>query len=192
MGKEKSPCYYNDHLKHLFKKEYRWYDLYEGAAQLLPPPSENTIVDLGCGVGGFARLLYRKGYERFLGIDFSSYGIEICRKRVPSFAFIVGNLLDARIRERFSKHSTFVILEVLEHINRDIKLITSIPSKSTVIFSVPNKDFESHVRFFNNPREVKSRYKGLLRFVDGFEVDKREKPGQKMFLFKTVRSTLNG
>ncbi len=187
MGKEKDSHYYNSHLKQVFKKEYRWYDLYEEAFQLLPPPSKHTIVDLGCGVGGFARLLYRKGYKRFLGIDFSSYGIDLCRERVPDFIFLVGDLLDPKIRERFGKHSIFVILEVLEHINKDIKLISSIPSKSIVIFSVPNKDFECHVRFFNNSEEVKSRYKDLLKFVDNTEVDKREKPGQKMFLFKTIR-----
>lgn len=189
MGKEKDSRYYNGHLKQFFKKEYRWYDLYEEASKFLPPPSKETIVDLGCGVGGFARLLYRKGYKRYLGIDFSNYGIDLCKERVPSFAFIVGDLLDPKIRGRFSKHSTFVVLEVLEHINEDIQLLSSIPSKSTVIFSVPNKDFECHVRFFNNPEEVKLRYKDWLRFVDGMEVDKREKPGQKMFLFKTVRST---
>lgn len=187
MGKEKNSRYYNGHLKQFFKKEYRWYDLYEEASKLLPPPNKHTIVDLGCGVGGFARLLYRKGYKRFLGIDFSNYGIDLCKSRVPTFVFLVGDLLAPKIRERFSKHSTFVILEVLEHINEDIQLISSIPSKSTVIFSVPNKDFECHVRFFNNVEDVISRYNELLKFVSSTEVDKREKPGQKMFLFKTIR-----
>ena len=187
MGFEQSAKYYNDHLKKILKKEYRWYDLYEEASRLLPPPDNRTIVDLGCGVGGFAELLFKKGYKNVLGIDFSTYGVQVCQERIPNFTFRVGDVRSSVTLKKLRGYSIFTILEVLEHINGDMDLLYSIPSKSIVIFSVPNKDHGSHVRFFNNANEVMERYKKVVRFECEKRVDKREKPGQIMFLFKTVR-----
>ena len=178
---------YDSFLKDILEKEYRWYDLYEEASKLLPPPDSRTIVDLGCGVGGFAKLLFKKGYKNFLGIDISTYGIQVCKKRVPSFTFLVRDILSKSILKKLRGYSIFTILEVLEHIKRDLDLLSSIPSKSIVVFSVPNRDHSSHVRFFNNTDEVIERYKKVVKFNHTVTVDKRGKPGQKMFLFKTVR-----
>ncbi|MDI5789533.1 class I SAM-dependent methyltransferase [Bacillus licheniformis] len=44
--------------------------MYEEAARLLPESKDETIVDIGCGTGRFAKLLYDKGYRKYLGIDF--------------------------------------------------------------------------------------------------------------------------
>lgn len=189
MGKEMNAKHYDKELRDLHIHEHRWYDLYEEASKFLPPPSQCKTIELGCGVGGFAELLYNKGYREYIGIDFSAYGIKTCKKRVPDFKFIQANILDLSTQKKVRKNNSavVVVLEVLEHINKDLVLISSIPEGRTIVFSVPSFDYNSHVRFFNNMEEVKGRYKNLLEFQEEKIVKKREKLNQKMFLFKTVR-----
>jgi 2-polyprenyl-3-methyl-5-hydroxy-6-metoxy-1,4-benzoquinol methylase len=56
-----------------------------------------------------------------------------------------------------------LILEVLEHLNNDVEILTKIKSKSKVIFSVPNFDSESHVRFFLSKEEIYYRYQEYIK-----------------------------
>lgn len=62
-----------------------WRKVYEEAARLLPESKDETIVDIGCGTGRFAKLLYDKGYRKYLGIDFSKGMLEEAKRYNPSF-----------------------------------------------------------------------------------------------------------
>lgn len=47
------------------------------------------------------------------------------------------------------------MLEVLEHLSKDRKVLMRLPKRSRIIFSVPNFDSASHVRVFHSEEDVK-------------------------------------
>jgi Methyltransferase domain len=51
----------------------------------------NSVLDVGCGPGGFCRLAAETG-ATVVGIDASQALVEICRERVPAGRFDVGDL----------------------------------------------------------------------------------------------------
>jgi len=188
MGKELTPKYYNQHMKKYRRKEFLWERLYNRVVDFLPKP-ENTklIIDLGCGVGGLAEVIYKNGYRRYIGIDFSDTSINISKERVPEYEFYKEDIRDKKIVKYFEDDIVFISTEVLEHIKDDLIVVERIPHRSLFIFSVPNKDHSSHVRFFRNHEEVEKRYKNLLSFTIIDDIEKIKKPGQIMFLSKTER-----
>ena len=55
-------------------------------------------------------------------------------------------------------------LEVLEHINDDLGLISILPDNAFIVLSVPNFDDPGHVRWFDNPEQAAERYISLIEF----------------------------
>ncbi|HEY2251089.1 MAG TPA: class I SAM-dependent methyltransferase, partial [Planctomycetaceae bacterium] len=56
--------------------------------QLVPPSSEATVIDVGCGTG--ANLASLAADYRCIGVDTSSEAIRLARKRFPAVRFIRG------------------------------------------------------------------------------------------------------
>jgi len=155
--------------------------LYKAAVEYLPPPAAaDIVIDLGCGIGMFTEVLFKAGYTKYIGIDFSPTMINHSKKRVPEAKFMVGDLRDKEIQKIIASYKIFVSLEVLEHIKNDLGIIAAIPIDSLVVFSVPSFDDELHVRYFNSEFEVIERYKGLIKFNKSTTIDGR-------FLFKGIR-----
>jgi trans-aconitate methyltransferase len=145
----------------------RYEPLYQKAADMLPAPEDcPTIMDLGCGVGHFAKIVSERGYVQYLGVDFSSRMLKKAREQVPTYPFIKNDLLADTLKPWLENERLFVLLEVLEHIKDDMAVLGNIPTGSQVIFSVPTFDAQSHVRRFKNTGEVVYRYRELLRFDD--------------------------
>lgn len=192
MGVEKGPEYYDENVTrvNLPLGESPWRQLYETAASFLPPPYDcTTIVDIGCGTGRFAKLLCDRGYTKYWGIDFSEVRIGEDRRYVPVFEFSVASVFDEWVNERLNKYNMFILLEVLEHVNDDMKLLSILPSNSRIIFSVPNYDSVSHVRFFPTADDVIRRYQEILRFLDGTRLKnvRRQRRDKKIYLFSCVK-----
>ena len=190
LGTEKRPDYYNSKLSGVIRplETSPWRDLYEAAASLLSPQGHAVIADIGCGTGRFARLLCDRGYTQYWGVDFSDARICEARTYVPEFQFSVGNIFDTWVKEKFRKFNTFVLLENLEHIDDDLTLLSTIPSGSRVIFSVPNYDSEAHVRFFNNAEEVIKRYSSLLDFsYERSTIMNKKRRERMIFLFGCIK-----
>jgi len=163
----------------------RYLPIYEKAISYLPPPEESdVVVDLGCGVGYFTKVFFEMGYTKYLGIDFSQDMIDASKKQVPYADFILGDLRDNETIKILQKYKIFVILETLEHIEKDIDIIKNIPKESLVIFSVPNFDGKFHVRYFNNIDEVIERFENFLEFKDSYIIKKKS---AEFFLFKCIR-----
>ncbi|NIV18191.1 MAG: methyltransferase domain-containing protein, partial [Woeseiaceae bacterium] len=57
----------------------------------------NSILDIGCGAGQFASLLYDKGLREYCGIDFSRKRIEHARLVCPDFTFVVKDALETKV-----------------------------------------------------------------------------------------------
>jgi SAM-dependent methyltransferase len=65
--------------------------LFEDAIRRTSIGEGNTVLDLGCGPGGFCRLAAETGANT-VGIDASQAQIEISRERVPAGRFDVGDM----------------------------------------------------------------------------------------------------
>jgi len=182
MGREGEPWEYIGAYKDgVFD---RLLPLYKSVVKYLPLPHEaDTIVDLGCGIGMFTEVVFKAGYTKYIGIDFSPTMIGRSKKRVPEAKFIIGDLRDKETQKIIENYKIFVSLEVLEHIENDLDIIAAIPVNSLVIFSVPNFGGEFHVRHFNSEIEVIKRYNKLLRFDKYITIGN----GVKRFLFKGIR-----
>jgi ubiquinone/menaquinone biosynthesis C-methylase UbiE len=64
---------------------------YEAALQRVPLEPGHRVLDVGCGVGTFLRLVADRGAEPF-GLDASEALIEIARSRVPEADLRVGDM----------------------------------------------------------------------------------------------------
>jgi len=147
-------------------EDSNWYPVYKIVLGFLPLPHMNpSILDVGCGTGMFAKLLYKNGYTKYSGLDFSATRVKIARQVVPSFPFSKRNMFDQGMQDIYLLYNNIVILEVLEHIENDLEFLRSIPEGKSVIFSVPNYLSKSHVRAFPNEEMVKDRYGEVLTFL---------------------------
>jgi len=177
-GKEKDPYFYNHYIKSASKtlEESNSFELYKIASTYLENKGVN-IMDIGCGSGRFAKLLYQLGYRNYYGVDFADKLIEMAKDYVPGFRFDCLDVFD--ITDKFQAFDVFICLEVLEHMYKDKELLFKIPVGKQVIISVPNFYSKDHVRAFNSIEEVEERYKGLLLFKE-YSIQER---GRKMGVF---------
>jgi len=144
-----------------------------------------SVLDIGCGPGQFASLLYDKGIKEYTGIDFSPVSIQKASDRCPFYKFVLADLAASDIMEKIAP-SCVTALEVLEHIENDIVLLQKIPSATLFLGTVPNFPYPSHVRHFQNMEEVSQRYEALF---SRFRVDEfRLKPdGSILFVMEGVK-----
>lgn len=163
-GVEQKAGFYGARISTDLSLNVFWRRLYDEAIKLLPPDIDVPIIDLGCGPGYFAKVLYSKGYKNYCGVDFAKACIEVARKNVPEFKFMIGNLYSKRIQEEFEKYSVFILLETLEHLERDTIVLKAIPKGRQIILSVPSAGGISHVRRFKTARAVRLRYNAFIEF----------------------------
>jgi len=127
-------------------------------------------MELGCGPGYLAKILYDEGYRNYCGIDFSEVCIEKAKEKVPDFGFVVDNLYNEEVQKEFSNYDILICLETLEHLENDIAVLEAIPSGKGVIFSVPNNAGIGHVRIFGGQKAVRLRYESLIDFEKIFSI----------------------
>ncbi len=163
--------------------------LYNEVAGLLPNPEVcPPILDLGCGVGYFAEILHLREYKNYTGIDFSKKMLNYAVNRSPYYKFIQANLHEDRIKKLFLKYSVFTMLETLEHVSRDLEILSAIPANATIIGSVPNRFCDGHVRIFPQIADVIKRYDPIIDFDCLREMNLNpKKKKSKVIIFRGVR-----
>lgn len=120
-----------------------------------------SIIEVGCGSGSFAQMLLDHTDKTYRGFDFSEAGIRKAVERTGrAELFSVGNALEAV--NYATDHDTIVCTEVLEHIEQDREVIANWPAGTICVCSVPNFDFDTHVRFFRTEDQVRERYGDLI------------------------------
>lgn len=121
---------------------------------------DDKILDLGCGPGHLANLIYDIGITgSYTGIDFSEVAIKMAKAKVPAFEFITGDLRD--IDYIGYQDRTLISTEAFEHMENDIELIKRLP-KSRIIFSVPNFICSTHYRMYNSESFIRNYYKDVM------------------------------
>ena len=127
----------------------------------------DKILDIGCGPGQFASFLFDKKVENYTGVDFSAKSIEQAKKRCPSYHFLSADIFQTDLLDSHD-YDCAIAMEILEHVDRDKKLIKKIKSGARFLGTVPNFAHDSHVRYFSDEKEVEQRYR---EFFKSFRVD---------------------
>lgn len=131
---------------------------------------EAKILEIGCGVGQFANMLFDAGFTQYQGLDFSSEAIKQAKTTNAAFAnqFTVGDAFQTSLLD--GDYDLVILFEILEHLNEDLKLVSRIRPGRKVMLSVPNFMDPYHVRCFANVQDVCNRYESLLNIFDTFEM----------------------
>jgi glycosyltransferase involved in cell wall biosynthesis len=148
---EKKQEYYNN----LYSTQND-FSRYEAIYSKVGKLANGKTLDIGCGQAVLKD--YIKDYH---GFDFSKKAIE--KANTPRVW--VGDLYS----EDLQGYDTYVMLEVLEHIEGDIQLLERLPKGKSVIFSVPSFADPSHLRTYDEST-IRGRYgnlvdiQGIIRF----------------------------
>lgn len=167
MGKERSSSWYDAAFaaSSLYAAPYNeiqvYLPLWSASAALISYLNIKSILDIGCGMGHFAALMYDRHPEvRYCGMDFSEYAVEYCKDMYDEMEFY---LSDAVVDEINPDFEAYVCQEMLEHITQDVQVIEKIPKGKLLVFSLPRFDADGHVRWFPKSADVISRYEHLFK-----------------------------
>jgi len=160
MGREVPASYYEDHFTEnkgfqVHYKQSYYYVAWTQVIVFLKKINPVSILEIGCGTGQLAEYLRDEGFIHYEGFDFANKAVDMAKKRVD-MNFYWGDALDESLYQK--DFTVAICLEVLEHIEKDLQVLENIPEGRHIIFSVPNFDADSHVRWFTTVRQIKKRY----------------------------------
>lgn len=152
--------------------------LYQDAYVRLGTLGIRNVADLGCGVGRFVKIMIQRGMkpQMYWGLDNNRSKIQQARKEYPGWRFTFGDMFSARAKQEFMKYDAFLMIELLDHIEKDIELIKSIPVGKKLVLYMPQFEGPGNIRWFESSEEAKSRYshfidissKGRYRSPEGY------------------------
>jgi SAM-dependent methyltransferase len=151
--------------EHIYELPYQhsgYYPLFNEVHRTLKRRGVRSVLEVGCGTGGFAHLLRdREPDVSYRGFDFSPVAVQRAIARLgQSDLFFVG---DARVRDCYGLAAEAIVCtEVLEHIETDLEVIAQWAPGAYCVCSVPNFDADNHVRHFKSEIEVRQRYAPLI------------------------------
>lgn len=95
-----------------------------------------NIIDLGCGEGFLENFLLKKRYKaKITGVDINPNSIKYAQKNNPGVKFLVDDIFNLKIKEKFD---LALMLEVLEHLSQPEKALkTSKNLSKNLLISVP-------------------------------------------------------
>ena len=140
---EQKPEYYNELFSNSSDMS-RYYHIYNQIGKM----ELGRVLDVGCGTAVLQNFI-----PDYHGFDFSKKAVEIAHN--PNVW--VGDAYEAK---NYGNYDTYVLTEVLEHLD-DYKVLKNIPKSKQVIFSVPSFEDESHLRVYTE-QLIRSRYKDIL------------------------------
>ena len=156
---------YDNHYKNSleYKKHYSELgalcDVWTHVASFIDP--EDFVIDLGCGAGHLANVLFDKGVQDYIGIDFSEEAIKLVNSLNLSFIFLKDDIMSFSYKD-FSS-CKFVSTETFEHLKDDLALIKLLPRDADLFFSVPNYTYFNHYRVYPSSKFISNYYKNHLK-----------------------------
>ena len=157
----------------LHYKRSPYYPMFRDVRRALLRSKSQRVLEVGCGTGTMAHMLYDSTQLSYRGFDFSPVAIDRAKQRTGrSDAFFVG---DATSESTYTNldYDSIICTEVLEHIEDDLLAMSHWAPGTFCVCSVPNYDADNHVRFFRSIDEVAKRYGTML---DLQAIDTRRKP----------------
>lgn len=151
--------------------------LFTEVVRLLKQRRCRSILEVGCGNGFLAELILNDCVCKYTGFDFSQAALSNAGARTnrPEL-FYHANALHRNAY--WGEYDGVVCTEVLEHIEDDFRVIRNWREGAWCFCSVPNFDYEGHVRFFRSAEAVKSRYGKLIRIENLIQVARPINPGR--------------
>jgi len=168
-----------------------YYPLFQRVSKGIQDRGSRSILEVGCGNGFLAEIILQRHNCTYRGFDFSPIAVRNagCRTGRPEL-FFCGDALDAGSYR--CEYDTIVCTEVLEHLNGDLDVVRSWRPGTWCVCTVPNFDYDGHVRFFRSGKEVLTRYGEL---IDIEAVNKIPRPlilnGEVRKYLRTLRWTRN-
>lgn len=143
-----------------------------------PPDRSITILDLGCGFGGFLGVCRQEGYQQLRGIDISFENVSMAHQLGLNMVE-QGELLDTLTQIKTESYDIVLFLDVIEHFEqKDIVTILQqtfriLKKGGQGIIHVPNSEgiFGSRIRYADFTHEMaftQNSLSQLFRFC-GFE-----------------------
>jgi SAM-dependent methyltransferase len=120
-----------------------------------------AVLEIGCGSGQLAMLLRDRDVDEYVGFDFAPKRLAWARRQVPGYRFEVADAFATDLYATAS-YNVVVCTEFLEHVERDLDVIDRLRPGTRFIGTVPNFGGGSHVRHFDDPAGVRSRYGAVL------------------------------
>lgn len=143
-----------------FYYPHRWGWLARWAAIAELIYEEDKILEIGCGSGQLANLLFMQNKRKYLGFDFSEEGIKVCESLgLEPMEFCISNAYDYPYK--IDNYDVIIICEVLEHL-QDFKILELIKKGTKIVGSLPDFPAENHLFHINNPKEIYDRYEGFI------------------------------
>lgn len=144
--------------------ETHYFETWSKALELIKQINDPNIIEIGCGPGQFANLLFDNDIKKYKGIDFSTEAIKQAKIRNDRYKnlFKIDNAYSTSLFDE--DYNTIVIFEVLEHVEEDFKILSRIKEKTNVLVTVPNFYSDGHVRWFKSKQEIYERYKDYIIF----------------------------
>lgn len=145
---------FEDYKRHY--KQSSHFPLYRQIMAFLKKFEDPKILEVGCGAGEFAHYLHDEELKDYKGFDFSEEAIKIAVERVPQQQFWIG---DAENERNYRcDYDTVVAIEVLEHVDNDIKILRNMRKGAKIVFSVPAFRYPGHKRWFKSIADVTLHY----------------------------------
>jgi SAM-dependent methyltransferase len=153
-------------------------------------PVGATILDLCCGTGQLAKVLFEKGYS-VTGLDGSAKMLQYARKNAPAAKFILGDARTFKLPTRYD--AVFSTFDALNHIMTLSELeqvfdnVSSCLNKGGIFIFDMNmqKHFEISMKGTNSVRESQ-KYLYIMRT----EYDAEKKLGKYIFTIFRLENTL--
>lgn len=146
-----------------------------------------SVLEIGCGPGQFAEMLWDYGIRNYMGLDFSAKAVEIAKTKAPRFQFLVDDARRSSIYSEFA-YDVIVCTEVLEHIDDDLLVVSRFLPSKRCLCTVPNFPFESHVRHFTSVEEVIERYGSFFHKLSVSALRGTRSPTEVFYLLDGVRN----
>ncbi len=147
----------------------------------------SKVLEIGCGTGRLAAFLLDQGVKEYVGMDFSPRAIAMARKYAPRGRFVVDDARTTSLPAEID-HNVLVCTEVLEHVVDDLKIVDRFRPGKRCICSVPNFEYESHVRRFRDDEDVLSRYGRYFTSLDVMTFHSPNDPHNLFFLLDGERN----
>jgi 2-polyprenyl-3-methyl-5-hydroxy-6-metoxy-1,4-benzoquinol methylase len=172
-------------LRYEHYTQHPYYCLYALIADKVIGAQCRSVMEIACGAGIFAAVLFDRDIRQYIGFDFSAEQIRQASMRYSGIKFVCTDVFNTDLFDK-TDYDAVVCLEFLEHIERDIDVIRRIRPGARFFGSVPNFPYVSHVRHFIDCQEVASRYASLF---DDFRVGwiALNSKGGKLFVFEGRR-----